>query len=635
MSQIPDSVATILSKPTGVLQVGHKPVADRGLTKLLKAKHLWAPLLLGMGLSQLVDVDTGLLTEAFSRHTSATEFMAAPRTAARQVVLPSSPLLEAGRLANGSLDMRTMMAQWRDAGMAPEDAGAALAEIQSLLPVFVGKNDPLLEKQFQLQALEAVGRLNAGFSDVIERLKAGETVFVAEEDMEYWDSRINLLENSMAHDLTVGQLADRDVSLSQQINAAPDRDGVQHPLVQAGFQGGNFDTKKALDVWQRAGMPSVDAELFYDLLVEITASADQLPMLEQMKVLDNAGFALEHLEQEWQDSKSDQVRFNLAAAMADPMFSVAPQPRDGETFDPQDEVEMWGHLRQRAAESQDLPRLSKTTMERAHQELQQVIEEVGLGSFRPSLWQYRSPETVAQTADFLRQANRELQSATGWSGRTLGMDGRLNLTMGPVLDDSQAHAFVRTLNDTLQGSTIEMTSGWESLGHEWFHVFDHVIARQALKHPNHRPLTENTQLFRATNAPQVKQAMAQLNQAINEGSPHWHGLREKADKERGAVYFTRGAEAGAYAFGAFLDRSGAVVLNSNSHRLGLLEPQRVPSTQEQALHQAPFRTLFEVTQRFHLDGGSQVGMPSMSQWRQARHEPTASSASPTKPLMAP
>ncbi len=635
MNQPTASVANILQKPAGVLQVGKKPSPDRGLAKLLRAKHMWAPLLLGMGLSQLVEVDTGLLTEAFSRHTTATEFMAAAKAPAHQVVLPSSPLLEAGRLANGSLDARAMMAQWRDAGMNPEDAAGALKEIQHLLPVFIGKEDRLLEKQFQTKALEAVGRLEAGFPAVVARLRAGETVFVSPEDMEFWDTQIDALEKSLSHDLTVGQPADSDFSLSQQIAAAPDRDGLQHPLVQAGFVGGTFDAQRMLTVWQRAGMPSADGELFYDLLMEITAATQDLPMLEKMKVLDNAGFALEHLEQEWQDSKSDHVRTHLAAASADPAYSVVTRPLDGEPLDLQEEAQLWDHLRQHAAQGQDLPRRQTTTMERAHHALQEAIEEVGLGSFRPSLWQYRSPETVAQTAVLLRQANQELQKATGWSGRTLGMNGRLNLTMGPVLGDSQTHAFVQTLNNTHQGSAIEMTSGWESLGHEWFHVFDHVIARQVLQHPNHRPLTENTQLFRTAVDPQAKQAMAQLNQALNDESPRWHGLREKADDERGAVYFTRGTEAGAYAFAAFLDRSGAVVLNSNSTQLGYLEPHRVPSAEEQALHQAPFRTLFEVTQRFHLDGGAPVGLPSMTQWRQARHTPAPAAPVLPKTLMAP
>lgn len=629
MSRTLSDVAKILEKPTGVLQVGTKPVPERGLAKYLKAKNMWAPFLLGVALSQVVSIDTGLLNEVTSRFDTTTEFLAASPSQARQVVLPSSPILEAGRQADGSLDVRLMLEQWRDAGMVPEDAERALLDIQPLLPVFMGKDHPLLEQQFQRQAMEAIGRLESWHPDVIERLNTGEKVGLTPEDEEYWANLINTLESSIAHDLTVGQPADQDRSLDQQVNASPDRAGLLHPLAQAGFENGTFNSQRMLDRWQRAGMQVRDAELFYDIMVEITAPADNLPNLERMEVLDNAGFALEHLEREWNDAKSAHVKAHLAQAVVNPSFQA-----HADANAQQKEAEFWTHLRERAAEGIVVPTPANTTMARAHQDLQNAMTEVGLGSFRLSLWQNRSPEAVAQTAVLLKQANQELQKATGWSGRTLGMDGRLNLTMGPVIDQSEAHAFVRAVNDT-HSSTIEMTSGWESLGHEWFHVFDHVLARQVLKHPNHRPLSENAQMFRAAVNPEAKQAMVQLNRAINDDSPHWHRLREAVDKQRGSIYFTRGTEAGAYAFAAFLDRSGAVVLNSNSTQLGYLEPHRVPSVEEQALHQAPFRTLFEVTQRFHLDGGAPVGLPSMTQWRQARHTPAPSAPVLPKTLMAP
>lgn len=257
-----------------------------------------------------------------------------------------------------------------------------------------------------------------------------------------------------------------------------------------------------------------------------------------------------------------------------------------------------------------------SSMAHAEHAVARAVAETGLKAFRPSLWQMRSPEALADAAGKLQQANAELARATGWTGRVLGLDGRVALAMGPSsLEGLDAHVDSHTLDGTAQ---LSMQATWKSLGHEWFHAYDYALSNAVLAHPTRAPMTGSLQPLRqAPGHGATKAALASVLQAVGEGSPEWAAHRRHADATHHLTYFTTDLEASAYAFASHLNRSGASVLRSAFVSPGHA-PERAPGAVEGARQAPAFARLFAVTATLNLAGGPAVSTPSLANWRQGR-----------------
>lgn len=102
---------------------------------------------------------------------------------------------------------------------------------------------------------------------------------------------------------------------------------------------------------------------------------------------------------------------------------------------------------------------------KAYRVLEEVVSETGLSSVKVPLPMSNQPVLVAQLAQDLRQANRDLQHITGWSGSVLGLNGRVDLV--PMRPDDMASTSM-----SLLGGSIVVRSDWETFAHEWFHALD-------------------------------------------------------------------------------------------------------------------------------------------------------------------
>lgn len=104
----------------------------------------------------------------------------------------------------------------------------------------------------------------------------------------------------------------------------------------------------------------------------------------------------------------------------------------------------------------------------AVKDLKQAVMESGLNSLTVPLPMWSSSDHLRQVARHVRQANRELQSVTQWSGPVLGLKQRVNLTVTWGRD----LAFTNRANN----GEIDIQSAFSSLAHEWEHALEFALA---------------------------------------------------------------------------------------------------------------------------------------------------------------
>ena len=529
---------------------------------------------------------------------------------------PHSPMLEVGRTADGGIDTRQMLMAWRDAGMETRDVYAALKMVQQLRPVLMGRNDPVAAAEHRVQMNEVSKELEAAFPGVIENLIANSPPPAFDEyEAEIWSAVIDRLEGNIAHDLPQ---ADHSPTLGANLaqlarwNAAhPDATLPVPSILARVFKSpADYDPDRFLDVLRRGGVTAMEASFIHRDLTVSTAPVFDLPresVTERIK-------ELEDLNKFGHGDLTEQDYANISRAAADPSFSIAPRTKDH----PSHWQDLQAEIAHDAPASQaKVP--AKVSMDQAPSALEQAVRTAGLRSFSPSLWQMRSPEAMMDTAQKLQQANAELAHATGWKGQVLGLDGRVELSMGPIVASEVAPSAAALVAVDGTGR-LQMVSGWAELGHEWFHAFDHVAAREVLVNPSQRPLTENAQVLRSFHDTEIKQAARNLNESFNDGSPNWERQREEVDELTDKTYFTRGAEVGAFAFAAYLTKTGAKVLTHEAYADPgeAMEIHRTPSLDEQE-HQAPFfKALFDATLPLNLAGHGPPKMKPINEWRSTR-----------------
>ena len=575
---------------------------------------------MGMG-ALAVTEDLGSV-QALSAFVEPAQRIASAAEDIRWIQAPASPMVEAGRTAEGGLDVRQMLLAWQDAGMSSVDATHAISQAAKLRPVLMGRQDTLALLEHTNEMNRASAALTGAFPDVISNLTQGKSAPLQDEwEQENWPEVIDRIELSLSHDVVV-QTAHQPRSLSQNVadrlawNAAhPDQATPLPVLLKMSNATEGDASAKVLDLLERAGVPLDTTENIHERLLDATVPLQGLPKAMAHKLIElDADLDLEIAQDLGQEGLN-----NLARAAASPQFKVASTSQD---FSDADWQELRTMIKEEAASAPVRSPPSDISMAQATLALEDAVRDTGLRSISPSLWQLRSTQSVLELANNLQTANAELSRATGWKGKVLGLDGRLELSMGPIMqkDETTAGAAAVVVADT--SGRLQMVSGFTELGHEWGHFFDHVSAREVLVNPSQRPLTENVQVFRSVLDPGIKQAMRNLNESLNDGSPKWQEAREKADDRNESHYYMRGAETFAYAFAAYLTNTGAKLLaNPDTTRGALLDPQTMPSVEEQAHQHQFFQAVFRSTECLNLSGSPRAQcapqMKPIQQWRES------------------
>lgn len=596
--------------------VAYKPSLGWRAAKLLGKVVLGACAATTLGLGGLIGTDNLGSVQGLSAFVTPAQRIAPAPPGMSWIQPARSPMLEAGRTADGGVDVRQMMQAWQNAGMPVEDAFTAFKLVQHLRPVLMGRNDPMAASEHRAQMNLVNKTLEAKFPGVIENLIAGRSAPLDDKwERETWPQVIDRFESDVAHDLPRQQNASilgANLAELARWNAAHPEMPIPTPgLLQKIFASPtDYDPDRFLDVLHRAGVSASDAAMIHDDIAHATAPVFDLPRaevaerIEQLKELDEFDYG----------NLTAKDYANIERAARDPLFSAPPAADD--------HPEYWQDVKRELASdipATHAPPPKKVAMDQAIAAMEQAVRDAGLRSFSPSLWQMRSPEALLDTAEKLQAANAELERATGWKGQVLGLDGRVELSMGPLVEVEVAPTAAALVAADATGR-LQMVSGWNELGHEWFHAFDHVAAREVLVNPSARPLTENAQVLRSFHDQDIKVAIRNLNESLNDGSPNWERQREEVDDRNENVYFTRGTEVGAFAFAAYLNATGAKVLLPSNYQdgLDLLEPHRAPSIEERE-HQAPFfKAVFQATQPLNLSGHGAPKMKPIDQWRSMR-----------------
>lgn len=253
-----------------------------------------------------------------------------------------------------------------------------------------------------------------------------------------------------------------------------------NPFFRAGqMDTGHWSVVRMLEAWKQAGLTSEQAAevlvFFHERL---------LPSVTDASVA-------EHQKQQW-DKAQAQLKKALPQAW-DALDNISPQdkvvPIDWAMSDGTEEtmrwVELLGEIGAMAPSMTDL-QLEVLTLEQARDAVKEAVRTSGLKKLNVPLAVWSDPTRLTDMASGLMQANRDLETITGWKGGVLGLDGRVSLTLGTI--DS-------ALVDGIQadGGRLEMESDWGELSHEWLHALDFVMARQTLAHPRFGTLTDHRQ----------------------------------------------------------------------------------------------------------------------------------------------
>lgn len=252
-------------------------------------------------------------------------------------------------------------------------------------------------------------------------------------------------------------------------------------------------------------------------------------------------------------------------------------------------------LNSQRADPSRAPMQPNATMEQARQALVNAAGHAGLRALRVPLGNWQSPAHFHNLADGLELANQELQRATGWEGRVLGLGGRIELALGEPLrrDDRGAEGMAFGGRD----GRVQIIAQWKTLGHEWGHGLDYVLGRQLFG--------ERGTLSDGLGAAAGSQ-WNQAHDAMIQASGHWQALREQAAlNPRGAGgYWLDRSEAMAYAFSAWLTRTQApqVLHEDTLSRSEREQPFRSPSASETQAQAPIFDALFSSLGKLDLGG---------------------------------
>ena len=238
----------------------------------------------------------------------------------------------------------------------------------------------------------------------------------------------------------------------------------------------------------------------------------------------------------------------------------------------------------------------------ARTQLLNAVQNAGLGSLRIPLSAWDSPQRILRLAQRIEQANTQLQQLTGWNGKVLGMDNALHLEIMKPGTSCVTY-------QTAQGS-INITSSWEDLAHEWLHGMQAVVAQrsvgsaaltQAFSTQGQQPQLEKQWgdlLTQIINHPSSASWQKNLNSYLAGSasvSParaiHWD------DMQAARSYYTSASETMAYAWGSYvqsqLPMNSALSPQSTNYNVadGVIAPTSVQAAVQKQTWDTAFKQL--------------------------------------------
>lgn len=362
------------------------------------------------------------------------------------------------------------------------------------------------------------------------------------------------------------------------------------PFLTPGYQpDGRLSATQLVDAWRRAGMTPQQA------LELVPALAPLTPVVMgvrdgrlEARLVNEAQQACERLA-----ARYPQAHARLARGIHIP--TEASLDRQWRPV-----VEAFQTLR---ADPSRAPLKEAVTMAQARQALVEATSAAGLRALRIPLGNWQSPAHLQNLAQGLVLANDDLQQATGWQGRVLGLGGRMELTLGrPALaDDRGAEGVAFGARD----GRVQVISQWNTMGHEWLHGLDYVLGRQLI---GARGTLSDAQDAGAN-------AWSQAQSDINTASPQWQALRTQAANAGGAAgaYWLDRSEAMAYAFSAWMTRTAAptALREDTLGRSEREQPFRSPSREETRAQAPIFRDLFQALAGMDLTAAAPTTTPHL------------------------
>lgn len=607
-----NKIQSIITRPQATRVVGGRKVEFRR----------WAGVLLlaaSIGLPfQSVVKDSGVFHELAGALAPAAEVKSAPEQL-KWVSLPSSPFLEVGRGDGGTFSIPKMVGAWERAGLPEDDAVPVAKKINLMRPVLLGRVDPKLEGQLIAQAAQAAQDLRQAYPQVHAYLESGEENPAAKP----WRGGLYEVEHLLSN-----PLPEKDWTLPVRLEKmAAWNDSAPSPAMHLevpavllpGITPEGFSSQALVRAWKGSGMSPSQAFSALELVkraipdMEHVSSGKRTPLIMRslatnLEIQEKFAPYLDSMSQS-QGVESDE--------------EVLPEGWTQDSWDA-----MWENVEAHVRASGDVPSVmpGEGGMEQALTSLGKIVQITGLRSLSPTLDAWQSPEAMFEIAERLEKANAQLEQITGWEGKVLGMDGRVELTLGRPLHQEGYGGMVSASRD----GRVQMFSSWRAIGHEWFHTFDFVVSRTTMARSTIDTLSSNMQPLRQVSNPHVHSAMAQALRTADEDTPLWQMSRESFSKETGNPYWVLPSEVMANGFATVVEelyQADALGVIPENRRQRREYPVKGPSQWEVQALQAPFQALFDAAKPLGLAGSSsslstdfpQVSMAgNLSEWRVQR-----------------
>lgn len=114
-----------------------------------------------------------------------------------------------------------------------------------------------------------------------------------------------------------------------------------------------------------------------------------------------------------------------------------------------------------------------TTIEQAHQALEQAVKEAGLAGMSWPLAQEHTPDSLWGLAQMVRQSMKEISSNTGMDRSMAGLNGRIFLQLGRAATGDSGYC-IDVFGD-LQVIHTSASDAWGAFSHEWAHALENVL----------------------------------------------------------------------------------------------------------------------------------------------------------------
>ena len=134
------------------------------------------------------------------------------------------------------------------------------------------------------------------------------------------------------------------------------------------------------------------------------------------------------------------------------------------------DVENWFFLQEEISFYKDFSE-TKISLSEAKKELLDAVSRASLVSVSIPLGSENNPTALLSLAEKINTASASLGQVTGFGSSSLGLNGRVSLKV------SQPNLDAETL--VLKDGTIQITTFWDTLAHEWFHGLDAAMASRS------------------------------------------------------------------------------------------------------------------------------------------------------------